>query len=260
MSALLLRLAAPLQSWGVDSKFDRRRTERIPTKSGVTGLVAAALGRRRNESIDDLRALKFGVRVDREGSQLRDFQTAKSIKSAYVTNRYYLADAVFLAGFEGDEALLEKIDSALCSPVFPLSLGRRSCPPEGRITLGIRACKLADALRREPLQISEWAKTKAAANLRLRISIDADDTDTGAYFKRDDPISFNREHREFGFRRIRELTAVNTDDLLNGSTVVLSEKNATTHDAMAEIDEHDPFIELKEEADTVVPVADSSER
>jgi CRISPR system Cascade subunit CasD len=53
MSTLLLRLAAPIQAWGVD-KFERRGTERIPTKSGVIGLLAAALGRRRNESIEDL--------------------------------------------------------------------------------------------------------------------------------------------------------------------------------------------------------------
>jgi len=67
MSTLLLRLAGPLQSWGVDAKFDRRGTERAPTKSGVIGLVAAALGRLRNESVEDIQALRFGVRVDREG-------------------------------------------------------------------------------------------------------------------------------------------------------------------------------------------------
>ena len=65
MSTLLLRLAAPMQSWGTDSKFEWRRTERAPTKSSVIGLIAAALGRMRNESIDDLKALRFGVRVDK---------------------------------------------------------------------------------------------------------------------------------------------------------------------------------------------------
>ena len=44
MSTLLLRLAGPMQSWGTDSKFDVRRTGREPSKSGVIGLVAAALG------------------------------------------------------------------------------------------------------------------------------------------------------------------------------------------------------------------------
>ena len=44
MATLLLRLAAPLQAWGADSKFEARKTNREPTKSGVIGLLAAALG------------------------------------------------------------------------------------------------------------------------------------------------------------------------------------------------------------------------
>ena len=46
MATLLLRLAAPLQAWGADSKFETRKTGREPTKSGVIGLLAAALGLR----------------------------------------------------------------------------------------------------------------------------------------------------------------------------------------------------------------------
>ena len=49
MSTLLLRLAAPLQSWGIDSKFDIRRTGREPSKSGVIGLICAALGIKRDD-------------------------------------------------------------------------------------------------------------------------------------------------------------------------------------------------------------------
>ena len=85
MSTLLMRLAAPLQSWGVDAKFDRRGTERTPTKSGVIGLVAASLGRRRNENVMDLQTLRFGVRVDREGVLLRDYHTAKSKKERHMS-------------------------------------------------------------------------------------------------------------------------------------------------------------------------------
>ena len=50
MATLLLRLAAPLQAWGADSKFETRKTAREPTKSGVIGLLAAALGLRRDET------------------------------------------------------------------------------------------------------------------------------------------------------------------------------------------------------------------
>ena len=95
MSTLLLRLAGPMQSWGTDSKFDVRRTGREPSKSGVIGLVAAALGiaRQDRQALQTLNSLRFGVRVDREGALLRDFHTARPEKGTpYVTYRYYLSD------------------------------------------------------------------------------------------------------------------------------------------------------------------------
>ena len=66
MATLLLRLAAPLQSWGMDSKFETRKTGREPTKSGVVGLLAAAcgIGREAPGRLAPLTALRFGVRVD----------------------------------------------------------------------------------------------------------------------------------------------------------------------------------------------------
>ena len=71
MATMLLRLAAPLQAWGADSKFETRKTAREPTKSGVIGLLAAALGLRRDETepLTRLAGLRFGVRVEREGQQ-----------------------------------------------------------------------------------------------------------------------------------------------------------------------------------------------
>ena len=74
---LLLRFAGVLQSWGTDSRFEIRRTETIPTKSGIIGFLAAALGRRRDEDIDDLADLKIGVRADQPGALISDFHTAK---------------------------------------------------------------------------------------------------------------------------------------------------------------------------------------
>lgn len=110
MPTLLLRLQGPLQSWGTTSRFDERDTQLEPSKSGVLGLVCAALGRDRCEPVDDLAALIMGVRVDREGVVLRDYQTATGILNAagkvdmnrtVVSPRYYLSDAAFLVGFEG---------------------------------------------------------------------------------------------------------------------------------------------------------------
>lgn len=235
MSTLLLRLAAPLQSWGVDAKFDRRGTERTPSKSAVIGLVAAALGRRRNENLEDLQSLRFGVRVDREGTLLRDYHTAKSDKSAYVTQRYYLSDAIFLAGLEGSEDLLVEIEHALRYPAFPLFLGRRSCPPEGKLLLGIRRSKtLVEALREEPWLVSEWAKRREAAEVHLRIVTDADDISTSAYFQRDVPLSFDQDHRKFGFRRVCELPLLY---IPNAASRHARGQGPTQHDPMLELGE-----------------------
>ena len=71
--SLVLRLAGPLQSWGGQSQFNRRDTLGEPTKSGITGLLAAAQGRRRQDPIEDLLALRLGVRTDQPGSLLRDY-------------------------------------------------------------------------------------------------------------------------------------------------------------------------------------------
>ena len=61
MSTLLLRFAAPMQSWGLD-KFERRGTSRMPTKSAVIGMVMAAMGMKRDREIpDELKNLRFGT-------------------------------------------------------------------------------------------------------------------------------------------------------------------------------------------------------
>lgn len=206
MSTLLLRLASPLQSWGIDAKFDRRGTHPMPTKSGTIGMVAAAMGRRRNESIDDLQGLKFGVRIDKQGQLLRDYHTAKSKKSAYVTHRYYLADAVFLIGLQGDETLLQKIDTAIKNPVFPLFLGRRSCPPEGQVSLGVHEGKtLEDALYEQEWLLSEWMRRREETRVRLPIIIEGGKGTDVSVFQKDNPISFDQRHRQFGYRKVIEL-------------------------------------------------------
>ena len=153
MSTLLMRLAGPMQSWGTQSRFVDRDTGREPSKSGVIGLLCAALGKPREEKPGDGfptlaqldEELRMGVRVDREGTIAKDYHTAGGgrvpglkkygvIKAnggldAVVTTRYYLADADFLVGLEGDAALLRRLDDALARPVWPQYLGRKSFVP-----------------------------------------------------------------------------------------------------------------------------------
>ena len=176
MATLLLRLAAPLQAWGADSKFETRKTAREPTKSGVIGLLAAALGLRRDETepLTRLAQLRFGVRVEREGQLLVDFHMARNEEKdrSYVTYRHYLEDAVFLVGLESeDTALLQELAEALTHPVFPLYLGRRACPPTLPLCLGIRQGSLLYILRTEPMQ------GRKPETGKLRIVADADPAD-----------------------------------------------------------------------------------
>jgi CRISPR system Cascade subunit CasD len=120
-----------MQAWGSRSRFSDRDTHREPTKSGVIGLICAALGRERSAPLDDLAALQFGVRTDKPGQPQRDYQTAQETpeSNATLSIRHYLADARFLAGLEGDDlSLLKTIEDALKNPVWTLSLGRKGYP------------------------------------------------------------------------------------------------------------------------------------
>ena len=234
MSTLLLRLAAPLQSWGMTSKFDTRETAREPTKSGVIGLLAAALGRSRTENLDDLKELYFGVRIDQPGTLLRDYHTARQKKrtASFVTTRYYLADAVFLVGLEGEENFLQKLASALQNPVFPLYLGRRSCPPAGRIVLGLRERALRQAIEEEPWQASKWYQNriqrKQSGPVKLTIVCDTQPNVPGAFLRRDIPVSFDQRHRQYDFRMV-----IDTADALSISPLQTTTELPTEHDAMA---------------------------
>ncbi|SDQ52525.1 type I-E CRISPR-associated protein Cas5/CasD [Quadrisphaera sp. DSM 44207] len=205
MSVLLLRLAAPLQSWGAASRFVRRETRHEPTKSGVLGLLAAAEGRRRTDPVEDLARTSFGVRVDQPGRLVRDFQTARSLdgtRTMPLSYRFYLADAVFLAGVEGGPSLLHGLDEALRAPVFPLFLGRRSCPPSGQVSLGVREGGLQEVLQGEPWQAALWWRKRQGPRLDLPIVRDAADPAEPGDLVRDQPISYDPERREYGWRTV----------------------------------------------------------
>lgn len=232
MSTLLLCLAGPMQAWGTDSKFEVRGAGREPSKSGVIGLLAAALGRSRDSDLSDLNALRFGIRVEQEGVLLRDYHTVCVTEKPYVTNRYYLADACFLVGLEGETSFLEQLSDALTNPVFPLFLGRRSCPPCQPLVLGIRNKNLIAALSDEPWQASEYMQKKLrgrADNAALRIRVDAPDGSSASKI-RDTAISFDPRRRRYGYRNVIELN------------VTASQKSSPMECYSAE---HDPMEELR---------------
>ncbi|MBC2876983.1 MULTISPECIES: type I-E CRISPR-associated protein Cas5/CasD [Streptomyces] len=217
MSVLLMRLAGPLQSWGSASRFARRGTENAPTKSGVVGLLAAALGRGREEDLSDLAALRYGVRIDQPGTRLRDYQTAHhadSGKAMPVSERFYLADAVFVAGMEGEAELLWRLYDGLKAPRFLPYLGRRSCPPSQPIDVGPpKEANLEQALREHPWQASRWYRQRLSSETTLEghqaapdhldLLIDCPPGETPDLTIRDVPSSFSPRHRRYGLRGVR---------------------------------------------------------
>lgn len=164
MATLLLWLKAPMQAWGTTSQFDERDTQLEPSKSGVIGMLCAALGRDRSEPVEDLSSLKMGVRVVSEGELMRDYQTAQGVIKAnskvdkervVITPRYYLADAAFLVGLEGDNLeLLTTIHKALLKPVWSLCFGRKGFPPSAPVFIkdGIRNTPLKDSLKQYQIE------------------------------------------------------------------------------------------------------------
>jgi CRISPR system Cascade subunit CasD len=206
VTVLLLRLAAPLQSWGTSSRFVRRNTDRVPSKSGVIGLLAAAQGRRRIDSIEDLVGLRIGVRVEQPGRVERDFQTARSRDGAVsmpLSYRFYLADAVFAVAVEGDPTLLAGLREALRRPAFPLFLGRRSCPPAGKLDHGLHDGDLGQVLATAPWLASDWVqRSHPGPDAMLDVVHDCPPGTPGSDVVRDEPITFDARHRQYGWRTV----------------------------------------------------------
>lgn len=213
MAVVALRLAGPLQAWGSRSRFVRRETEKEPTKSGVLGMIAAAQGIRRTDPLEGLLGLRFGVRIDQPGRLIRDFQTAQRPKrkkdgtigwsSLPLSYRYYISDAVYLAVLEGDGALVEGIDEALRTPVFPLYLGRRSCPPAGPVALGTSDNTLEEALASLPWMASTRDQQRhRAKTVHLNTVRDAHPDESRGELVQDVPVSFDPNRRQHAWRAI----------------------------------------------------------
>lgn len=228
-ASLLLRLAGPMQSWGVQSRFGHRDTARQPSKSGILGLLCAALGRPRDAPLDDLVSLEMAVRVEREGRLLRDFHTAGggdlpphfrrthglSDRQEYgvsranrnppqpdISNRYYLADADFLVALGGPRPLLEALAAALAAPRWPLFLGRKAFLPGEPI---LPPEPLRDGTPLSTLRAEPWIRRHPRDHPpeRLRLVLESTEADGGIPV-RDVPLSFVSNRRSFALRHIRQ--------------------------------------------------------
>lgn len=228
MSTLMFRISAPLQAWGAEPRFDKwLRTGMEPSKSGIIGMIASAMGIDRNddEELHKLTsALRFGVRVDREGKICTDYHAVRIVQDEdcdyedifsnaiyvrgkrlpdtkidkYDYKKYYLMDAAFTIGLESsDENLLTSIQEALHYPKRFLFLGRKSCPLTEEIDSQIVQKPLYQALtedlpgqgdgKRHTYRIvmdTVWGKETTAAN--------------------DEPVSFSSKKKEWKPRPVME--------------------------------------------------------
>lgn len=188
--ALLLRLEAPLMSFGGVAVDETRRTLEHPGRAMLTGLLANALGWLRSD-FDALQSLQerldFAVRRDRQGSLLNDFHTvdlgqdfmkqgwttrgategrntSDASKGTHIRHRHFLADAAYTVAIGVDppdeSPTLDELERALWRPARPLFLGRKTCLPARPLvddpTSGsnrVRADSLVEALTDVP----SWA-------------------------------------------------------------------------------------------------------
>lgn len=205
MRHLVLRLEAPLVSFGDVSIDALGPISEFPSSSMITGLLANALGYRREEG-ERLNALQqrivHGARIDAAGDRFTEFQTAqlgagdtgwttrgraegraggaKTYDSPHLRYRDHHADLRCTLALRLTDAAsvaatptLDDVAEALDAPARPLFLGRKACLPSRRILDGwVEAPSLFDALLAIPpteghvLQ-SAW---RPGATVRLSLS------------------------------------------------------------------------------------------
>ncbi|MDD5089520.1 MAG: type I-E CRISPR-associated protein Cas5/CasD, partial [Candidatus Wallbacteria bacterium] len=155
---LLLYLDSPFQSWGYSSKFDRRSTYGFPTKSGIIGLISAAMGTPKNnrEKLEKLCRLKMNAYVLKSGILSVDYHTVgagydsdpdKKLKMVPKANqntpdpvqtwKEYLADAKYGVILYGEFELLSQCAQKLNDPIWGIWLGRKCCIPASPVFQGL---------------------------------------------------------------------------------------------------------------------------
>ncbi len=155
MKFLLFQIYSPLVSWGEIAVGGERQSSRHPSKSAVIGMIAAALGIKRDEEerlIKLADSLGFAVQLYSGGSVLKDFHTVQVPKKENKVNHYsrrselmadkvgtilsrreYRCDALSVIAVyikkNSSDLTLESIEKALREPVFHLYFGRKSAAP-----------------------------------------------------------------------------------------------------------------------------------
>lgn len=184
---LVFRLYAPMASWGEAAVGETRPTATYPGRGAILGLIAAALGIRRDDDErqrDLRRSLSVAVKQRSPGLLLRDYHTVqmpstqakvahrtrreelsvpRDVLNTILSSRDYRCDGLWIVAvrLEADAMWsLEAIKSALEKPRFTLYLGRKACP-------------LAAPLLPVIVEAEHW---KAALNHEFESGVDVDKT------------------------------------------------------------------------------------
>lgn len=93
---LVIRLASPLQSWvGYRVGHDNARTEPVPTRSGIAGLLGACLGER--DYLTLMEQVQVRIRVDRTNPAADDLQVAARPRPGGQTELWHREASLHLA-------------------------------------------------------------------------------------------------------------------------------------------------------------------
>ncbi|MDF7807596.1 type I-E CRISPR-associated protein Cas5/CasD [Pontiellaceae bacterium B12219] len=206
---LLLYLDAPMQAWGHSSRFNRRTSASWPTKSGIVGMLCAAMGIERDDEAGIARFAGLGMCVfvvKAEGGRLIDYHTVGGGydpkthrqnmigKNAVLTDREYLIDHKFGVVLSGEVGLLENCAHALENPQWGIWFGRKNCIPAARICEGLFATSAEAVAHLETL-------TK---RMSMRMVREVESFAEGTDSLMDVPVNFHT--RSFKPRRIADET------------------------------------------------------
>lgn len=220
-NTLFLRLTGPMQSWGERARWSVRDTAPEPTKSGIVGLLACALGLNADADLRTLsQKIRIGIRCDQPGTRLVDYHTVgggydepmllmADGKPKYIpntnpklphtepTHRAYLCDASFFVVLQSDDETIAQLADAVQNPIWTFFLGRKSCPPSEPVFMGTGDYSTLEDALREYLPVVEMPKS-------LRAVVECKVSDKDAVRRRDEIDSLSR--RTFLPRYTRDIS------------------------------------------------------
>jgi len=226
-TTVLFRAEGLLQSYGVDARFKERTSQLETSKAAAAswGCMALHIDRDDNVGLRKVAAGIMGVRVDRKGRLVKDFQTAHNvlrvqadivrviqtggtkgdIKPTETMHKYYLSDASFLVGLEyPDDTIPKQIYAGLKNPSYVIHLGRKCCLPSKPLWSAGPPVNLPvfEALQQAELPDSYWSFYEKELGEKRVLYVLEDKTMTSGDVRFDQPLSFSLKNRKFTERHV----------------------------------------------------------